>query len=153
MKNYLFFLGFILIICSCDSKRVFEENKAIPNSKWNRNNIITFNVNVTDVNLRNNVYLNIRHNGLYSNRNIYLFIDIVSPNGKQIRDTVNCILADEKGKWLGSGLGDIYNNQLLYKSNVSFPNKGNYKFKIEQAMRTETLENIEDIGVRIEKTN
>ena len=67
-------------------------------------------------------------------------------------DTLECILADEKGKWLGTGIGDIYDNQIPFKKNVLFPKKGKYKFEIEQGMRTDIVPLIMDIGLRIEKT-
>jgi len=141
----------MLVAFSCDSKRVFEENKEIAGSVWNRNNVVSFKIPITDTLSPHNVYLNIRQNGQYNKSNIYLFINIISPKGDKIRDTVNCILADTKGKWLGSGLGDLYNNQLMYKHNIGFPHAGTYTFEIEQAMRVDNLKNVEDIGVRIER--
>lgn len=151
--NRLFlFLSIVFFFTSCDSNRIFEENKEIAGSSWDKNNIISFPVQITDTLLPHNVYINIRHNGQYLNSNIYLFINITSPSGDMIRDTVNCLLADEKGKWLGSGLGDLYHNQLMYKKNIRFPHSGTYKFDIEQAMRTDVLKDIEDVGIRIERS-
>jgi gliding motility-associated lipoprotein GldH len=153
IKKYNLFLLFIIVIVafSCDSKRVFEENKEIVGSVWNRNNVISFKIPISDTLSPHNVYLNIRQNGQYDKSNLYLFINIISPKGDKIRDTVNCILADTKGKWLGSGLGDLYSNQLMYKHNIGFPHAGYYTFEIEQAMRVDNLKNVEDIGVRIER--
>jgi gliding motility-associated lipoprotein GldH len=139
-----------MIFTSCDSKRVFEENKEIPGSVWNRNHVVSLNVPIQDTLSPYNVYINIRQNGQYEKANMYLFISIISPKGEKLKDTVNCILADPKGKWLGSGLGDLYSNQLMYKKNIGFPHAGVYKFEIEQAMRIDDLKNVEDIGIRIE---
>ena len=152
-QNNIFVIILIaLLFSSCDSIRVFEENKEIPASSWDKNNLVDFSVQITDTLSPHNVYINIRQNGQYQNQNMYLFINIISPSGEKIRDTVNCILADAKGKWLGSGLGDIYSNQLMYKKNIGFPHAGTYKFEIEQAMRTDILKNVEDIGIRIERS-
>lgn len=145
-------LLFPFLITSCDSNRVFEENKEILGSSWDKNNVVAFPVQISDTLNPHNVYINIRHNGQYANSNIYLFIDITSPAGDMVRDTINCLLADEKGKWLGSGLGDLYHNQLMYKKNIKFPRSGTYTFEIEQAMRTDILKDIEDIGIRIERS-
>jgi len=60
-------------------------------------------------------------------------------------------LANEKGKWLGSGIGDIYEIQIPYKKNVRFPYPGKYSFTFEQAMRIEELSFVYDVGLRIEK--
>ena len=52
---------------------------------------------------------------------------------------------------LGSGLGDIATLQVPYKANVRFPYPGMYSFEIEQGMRTEELNHLFDIGLRIER--
>ncbi len=149
--NFLFFTVSLFFLNSCDNNRVFEENKEIIGTAWDKNNMVSFSLNVTDTITPHNVYLNIRQNGQYENSNLYLFINVISPSRDTLRDTVNCLLADSKGKWLGSGLGDIYSNQILYKKNIRFPHSGNYIFQLEQAMRTDILKNIEDVGIRIER--
>jgi gliding motility-associated lipoprotein GldH len=149
--NIVVLFSLLLFAVSCDSKRVFEENKEVAGTGWNRDSVFSFKALMNDTLSPYNVYLNIRHNGQYDKSNLYLFVDIISPSGEKIRDTVNCILADNKGKWLGSGLGDLYSNQLMYKKNIGFPHTGIYTFQIEQAMRVNDLRNIEDVGIRIER--
>lgn len=67
------------------------------------------------------------------------------------RDTVELTLADPSGKWLGSGMGDIWDNRVLFKQQFRFPEKGTYIFTLEQAMRIDPLPQIMDVGIRIEK--
>ena len=74
-----------------------------------------------------------------------------SPDGKNLTDTLHYDLADEKGKWYGRGFGDVHELNLPYKSNVFFPRKGTYEFKVQHGMRIENLKGIFDIGLRIEK--
>ncbi|MQY80480.1 MAG: gliding motility lipoprotein GldH [Bacteroidetes bacterium] len=143
-----FLLSFSML--SCDPDRVYEENVLIPEHKWNRNNLLQFQVNITDTVSSFNLYINIRNGDDYSYRNLFLFINTYAPTGEWVRDTVNCILANEKGKWLGSGIGDIYDIQIPYKKNVRFPYPGIYSFTFEQAMRTEELSHVYDVGLRIE---
>ncbi len=50
------------------------------------------------------------------------------------------------------GLGDKYDNRILFRRNIRFPRTGIYVFEYEQAMRDEPLIGIDDIGLRIEKT-
>lgn len=123
----------------------------LPDHIWNRNNLLVFNVEIADTVNPHNIYVNVRNGGQYQYSNLYIFIKTVSPSGQWIRDTVECTLADEKGRWLGSGLGDIYALQTPYKLNVRFPYHGIYSFELEQAMRTEELKQIFDIGIRVEK--
>jgi gliding motility-associated lipoprotein GldH len=80
-----------------------------------------------------------------------LFLNIEFPDGTTLRDTIECILAQRNGQWSGKGFGKIRSNSFLFRTNVWFPQPGNYVFRMEQAMRTELLEGIADIGLRIER--
>ncbi len=65
-------------------------------------------------------------------------------------DTLNFRLADDRGRWLGRGIGDLYFIRLPYKQDILFPYKGIYRFEIVQGMRTD-LEGIRDVGLRVER--
>lgn len=153
MKSFLLFIvgGFILALTSCDSKRVYEKNVDIPEYIWDKDKPIYFDVPITDTVSFHNVYINIRNASGYGFSNIYLFLDTKYPNNAISRDTIECILADPTGKWLGDGSGDIWDNQILFKKNVRFKQMGTYKFRYEQAMRMPKLPMIMDVGLRIEK--
>jgi gliding motility-associated lipoprotein GldH len=142
----------VLVFVSCDPGRVYEKNIRIPDGIWSRNNSVSFEVIVEDTITPHNLYINVRNAGLYPLSNLYLFVTTIAPSGHTIKDTVQIILADEKGKWLGDGLGDIWNTQRLYKAQVRFAQKGKYLFEFEQAMRLEKLPYILDVGLRIEKS-
>jgi gliding motility-associated lipoprotein GldH len=150
--NFLFPLLIISLI-SCDPARVFEKNTRIPDGIWERDNIVGFDLVVEDTISAYNLYVNVRNANLYPMSNLYLFITTTAPSGHSIRDTVEVILADEKGKWLGSGLGDIWDLQQPYKRNIRFAQSGKYTFEYEQGMRIERLPFILDVGLRVEKAD
>ena len=81
---------------------------------------LIFDIPVSDTNSKYNIYITVRNNSNYDFNNLYLFIDIRSPMKITERDTMDCILANAEGKWLGNGLGDIWDNKFLFKSNVTF---------------------------------
>jgi gliding motility-associated lipoprotein GldH len=118
---------------------------------WKLSDITAFKVPITDTLNCNNVFFTIRNGSSYPFRNIYLFVTTTSPDGKRITDTLQYNLADEKGKWYGKGFGDIHELNLPYKSNIYFPLKGTYEFKIQHGMRVENLKGVYDFGLRIEK--
>jgi gliding motility-associated lipoprotein GldH len=153
-KPFIFVLSLgFLVMFSCDPARVYEKNIRIPDGIWFRDQPVGFEFTVEDTISAYNLYINVRNTSLYPMSNLYLFITTIAPSGHFIRDTVEVILADEKGKWLGSGLGDIWDLQQLYKRNVRFAQKGSYRFKYEQAMRAEKLPFILDVGLRVEKSD
>ncbi|MBN1990601.1 MAG: gliding motility lipoprotein GldH [Bacteroidales bacterium] len=139
-----------LIASACDSNGVFDQNISTENEVWNRKNIARFEVDITDTTLANNLYVNLRNTTDYPNSNLYLFVTTTAPNGAVIRDTLECILANSYGKWLGKGIGKIKDNQILYKRMVRFPVAGAYTFEVEQAMRVDKLPGIVNVGLRIE---
>ena len=105
----------ILFFSSCDGKRIFEENKTIPESGWENKNTLSFDVEIKDPATPANFYVNVRNADGYPYSNLFLFVKTKFPNGKESNDTLECMLADEKGQWIGKGAGDIYDNQIPFK--------------------------------------
>jgi gliding motility-associated lipoprotein GldH len=64
---------------------------------------------------------------------------------------VELVLADERGQWMGDGMGDIWDNRIVFKKDFVFPQPGKYRFELEQAMRINPLPGIMDVGMRIER--
>lgn len=148
----LIFTFFIFcLFVACDRTRIFEENVPVDQAGWNVRKPIEFEVDVMDTLTPNNFYLNVRHAEGYPYANLFVFMNTRFPNGKIARDTLEVILQDKNGDWIGSGLGDIYDNQIPFKKGLRFPLKGKYTFTIEQAMRVPVLPFIMEIGIRIEK--
>ena len=143
--------SFILLLTSCDQNVVFEDNVKLPDNRWEIKNIVTLSTEIKDTINPHNIYINVRNAGGYQFSNLFVFLTTQTPAGTAARDTVELTLADASGKWLGEGLGDIWDNRLLFKSNFKFPQTGNYTFMLEQAMRVDPLPQIMDVGIRIEK--
>ena len=81
---------------------------------------------------------------------------IASCGIESITDTVECTLADPSGRWFGKGLGfissDRFQAHVLYKLRNRFPRKGRYTLMLEQAMRTQKLQGVIDVGVSVERS-
>ena len=140
-----------ILLLSCNSNVVYTDSQAMADETWKLMDIPDFKVPVSDTLNSNNVIFTIRNGSSYPFRNIYLFVTTTSPDGKQLTDTLQYNLSDEKGNWYGKGFGDIHELNLPYKSNVYFPRKGIYEFKIQHGMRVENLKGVYDFGLRIEK--
>ena len=148
---FIFISTSLLLLLSCNSNVVYTNFQSMAGQTWKLMDIASFKVQIKDTLNSNNVIFTIRNGSSYPYRNIYLFVTTTSPDGKQISDTLQYNLADEKGKWYGRGFSDIHELNLPYKSNVYFPLKGTYMFKIQHGMRVEDLKGVYDIGLRIEK--
>lgn len=153
MKNIFKAIIVLMMLAACDSNRVYEEYKTIDPGGWHKDSVASFNVEINEAGQGYNLYINIRNQGNYPNSNIWLFLEVESPDGQMLTDTVEYILAEKSGKWRGSGIGDLFDNQFSYQQNVPFEKPGNYQFLIRQGMRAEQLKGIHDIGLRVEKQN
>ncbi len=153
MKNIFNGIIVLLALVACDSNRLYEEYKTIDPAGWHKDSIASFELEISEPGQGYNLYINIRNQGNYPNSNIWLFLEVESPQGQMLTDTVEYILAEKSGQWRGSGIGDLFDNQFSYRQNVRFENPGKYQFFIRQGMRAEQLKGIHDIGLRIEKQN
>jgi len=145
------FLIFIFLFAGCRSGEVYKEVRDIPGKGWNKNNVLSYRFTIEDTLQPYHVLLNVRNTTKYQYRNLYLFVETTSPTGHSVRDTFECILADNRGRWYGKGWGDVYENQIPYKQYIRFPTSGTYSVDIQQAMRTSNLKHITDMGVIVKK--
>jgi len=148
----------ILCLVSCDSKRIYDSYISVSNQSWEKENTISFSFSIKDTIKQRDLFINVRNNNNYAYSNLFLITELSFPNGKKIVDTLEYEMTDVLGKFLGVGLTEIKENKLFYKENVVFPNSGDYKVSISQAMRkngetdgVKTLDGITEVGFRIEK--
>ena len=144
---------FILLVCflnSCQSDYEVSKNIAVP-LPWDSHHPINFEFQINDTIATYSFYISVRNNEEYPFSNIYFFINTLLPDGKSARDTVECILANPSGKWLGKGMGNLKESTHLIRNNLIFPRSGTYRMEIEQAMRVDELSGIKDVGIKIMK--
>jgi gliding motility-associated lipoprotein GldH len=158
LKTSLFYLLTLILLVSCDKKRVFDEYHSVGKS-WNKDTIVSFDLPKVDTKKTYNLYLNLRDNNDYPYNNIFLIVSLQQPNKKTIVDTLEYQMADPEGNLLGDGFTDVKESKLVYKEGFRFM-PGAYKVQIKQAIRQTgkvtgvvQLDGITEVGFRIEKTN
>lgn len=142
----------VLFLASCNNNVVFTKYQTFKDNQWFAKDKAVFDLEITDTQTLNNISLMIRHAESYPYNNLFLFVTTKYPDGKVLTDTMEVILSNNKGEWLGSGAGDIYDFKVPIKKNVRFPLGGKYQFTFEQAMRVDPLPMIMDFGFEIEKS-
>jgi gliding motility-associated lipoprotein GldH len=146
-----------LLLVSCDSNRVYDVYKSLPN-QWHKDSVVIFKINPPDSINPYNLFVNLRNNDDYKYNNLYLIVEMNFPHGKIIKDTLQYRMAKPNGELLGTGFTDVKENKLWYKEQVVFKETGEYTINIQHAMRENgkvngvvNLEGITDVGFRIEK--
>lgn len=140
-----------LIVVSCSQTAIYDSSVVVENEELNRDSVAVFEVGIADTAQLYNIAINIRNTTEYRFQNIYIFADIIAPNGAVQRDTVECFLADNAGRWLGKGHGALRDNRFVYRRGVKFATRGSYTFRLQQAMRVNPLQGIANIGIRVEE--
>jgi gliding motility-associated lipoprotein GldH len=92
----------------------------------------------------------VRNSDLYPYQNLWLLCKQEQPDSMVVTDTLECMLADDFGKWLGNGM-TLYQNVFSLRDRYYFPDTGAYTLNIRHGMRDELLKGIENIGLLIEK--
>lgn len=147
-KWSVLFVLFLLASCMKSSEEVQISNL---NGNWDKKAEQKFDFKIKDAQNPKNIIFVVRNNNDYPYSNIRLFVNFTDLRSKKkITDTLNYILAQPNGEWIGKGFGDTKETLFQYKLNYKFPSNGDYSIGITQAMRTDQLKGIEDIGVKIE---
>lgn len=139
----------MLITLSCDRGTYYADSVKMQDDSWSMYDPCKFSCQIDDTVSVYNFDLSIRTSTGYPYRNLYLFVVTSFPSGNTVTDTVQAILANEKGDWLGRGAGDLRELTIPYKSNIYFPEKGEYHFKVIHGMRDTVLNGVYDLGMRI----
>jgi gliding motility-associated lipoprotein GldH len=139
-----------LVAVSCTSIDLFEKSVAIPGHAWKNSFRPSFAFSIKDTTVPYQFYLILRHNEKYRYNNIYINL-YLQPPGKDSTQKIQLplTLATNDG-WLGSGMDDIYEHRIPLGEKQTLK-AGTYQFTIEQIMREDPLENVLNVGLRIEK--
>lgn len=141
-----------LSLCfSCSNQALYEQYQAIDNTLWEKDKVYYFTFRIEDISVPYDLMFEIRNNNLYPYQNLWVFCNEEPPIGPLQKDTVECMLADEFGKWYGHGIS-LYQSSIPIRTDYYFPHAGQYTFSFRQGMRNDKLRGIQEIGFRIQKS-
>ena len=159
MAKWLSFFSLIVVLASCTNDIVVSESKSLP-GYWDKEEQLEFQIPQLDTLKKYNIFLNLRNTNDYPFNNLFLIVSMEFPHGKTLVDTLEYRMAHPNGEWMGEGIGNVKENKLWYKENVSFFEQGNYNITITHAVRNNgevegvsRLQGITDVGYSIEEAN
>ncbi|MFH2140985.1 MAG: gliding motility lipoprotein GldH [Bacteroidota bacterium] len=141
----------IAFLYSCNSDKIYEEYKDVNELQWHKTNIISFDVNITDVVPEYKISIAVRFIEGCPYMNFPVNISRLGPDGKTETFSADIKLRDEDENYLGSVIGNIYDLTIPVRENVAFEKPGIYKFTIENSSDQDPLIFISEIGFIIEK--
>jgi gliding motility-associated lipoprotein GldH len=138
-----------LLLLACQREVVYSDFVSLPAAGWHSDSAVVFHIQPTDSLLSCQLVITLRHTDAYDYQNLWMFVELLSDSLLLRRDTVNAILADDQGQWLGSGLF-LKQLPLVYLEDCYLPSDS-CQLRIQHAMRTPNLRGISDIGLKISK--
>jgi gliding motility-associated lipoprotein GldH len=144
-----------LFFASCTTVDLYEKTASIPGHSWKNSFRPSFSFTIKDTTSPYEIYFVIRHNDKYSFNNIYINLTSKQP-GQDSANTerYDLKLATDNEGWLASGMDDIYEHRIPLAPvgrGYTFRKPGDYTYTVEQIMREDPLDNVLNVGLRIEK--
>ena len=152
LKRFSVLLFLVICLMSCRYSSQFSDTRKT-SGFWHKDSIAEFSFTAPDTISKYDFFIHIRNTEDYKFSNLFLITAMQFPHGKVVVDTLEYKMAFKDGRLMGEGFGSIKDNKLWYKEALKFTENGEYKLKIQHAMRkansTEPLtklKGVEEIG-------
>ena len=148
------FLLFTFYLTACLPSPYYQKQESLPQNVWPYNFKPKFTIDITDTIANYKAYFLIQHTQAYPYNNLWLWVYIKTPGDSTIKKArINVPLAEATGKWLGRGMGEIWEQRMPIDlgDSIKFNRAGTYEISLEQNMRINPLPEILHVGLRLEK--
>ena len=147
--KYIFNLLVGVLFVACNSGVVYDNSLRVANPMWHADSVARFEIVIKDTTLDYQSGILIRNSGDYGYQNLWLFVTEIAPDSTIKHDTIQYFLADDYGRWLGSGIGSLYTNIYYYEEDLHYSQEGVYIYEIRQGMREDELKGITNVGMQV----
>lgn len=148
-----FCLLFLVLLCaSCTDHIAYRSYHHFTKEGWSKSDTLLLPLYITDtIPGEFNIFFLVRNQPNYPFQDFSVTVLHNMPDTAHWKAyKTNFILANENGKWNGSGWGGLYQSSVpLGKVYISHP--GEYTFKVVHQMNSEWLQGLNDIGIWIKK--
>jgi gliding motility-associated lipoprotein GldH len=147
-----FILAGLLVLTSCNQRKIYE--KYIDNDRitWNRFDVKTFKVDIKDISSKYAFYVAIRHLTDFPFRYITINFTLYTPSGESRTVEQKILLKDKDDKLLGDGMGDLWDIVQLVRDNFEFSEPGICTVEISSTMPQANLPGVMQVGLIVKKS-
>jgi len=135
---------------SCTPIDLYEKNIQLPDHEWKSSFKPEFSFTIKDTNAVYQVYFIFRHTEKYNFNNIWINLYSQPPGDTLHKARYELQLATNEKGWLATGMDDIYEHRIKLTSDIKLK-AGDYKFRLENIMREDPLQNVLNVGLRVER--
>jgi gliding motility-associated lipoprotein GldH len=141
------------VFTACDKAKIFEKYLDNERITWNRFDVKTFQVPIVDVSSSYDFYVAIRHVDAFPLDFLHLKFIISTPSGETRSIEQKIMLRNKDGKWLGDGMGDLWDVSYLFRKGLKITEPGTCTVEISSAMSQADLPGIMQVGLVVRKGN
>ncbi|MBK6267003.1 gliding motility lipoprotein GldH [Marivirga sp. S37H4] len=140
---------------ACTEERQYEENLDFPDRIWQMDESMDFTFEIENDSTLHQLYLNLRNDGDYPYRNIYVHYTLKDSTDHVLDKKLQNIqlFHPKTGAPYGDGISNVYSHQVLLEDSVVFPTKGKFTVELKQYMRTDSLRGVYSVGIRVQELN
>jgi gliding motility-associated lipoprotein GldH len=152
LKKILISVAFYICLSGCARIDVFEKNIPLKNHEWPRSVKPSVTFKIEDTLSLYHLYVVLRHFDAYNYNNLWMNVYTRSPGDSVQKQQLDLRLADNQKGWLGSGMDDIFEHRIrITRDPIRLRKAGEYQFTFEQTMRDDPLQQVLNVGLRIER--
>ena len=145
----LFLVTILFLLSACGKTPLYEKVYSFEKNMWEQNVRPEFEVNIENTDKLYDFTLFLRTTTDYKYNNLWVFLKTESPNGTFAREPFELIISNPDGSWAGNKTGTVVETAINFKSR-KLPTKGKYKFVIEQGITESKIDEVLDVGFRVE---
>lgn len=154
LKTVIILTGLLIVsmFFSCGQGDAYFRYNEIKEGKWGMHDTLFFEIDSASYNVGvpYNLHMEVTNNVNYPYQNIWFFEwDNIANDSLFVRSDKEHLLADEFGKWKGTGFGSLYQSTFTLKENITISDKRNITIKVLHGMQDDILNGIEKVGVRL----
>ena len=157
MQKVIFSFLVAATFFSCNMNVVSSEFREISSAGWHKDSVFPFVFTINDTLATYEIVVMTRNTDDFPRQNLWLGIELEKMDKTLSTDSANLFLSDDYGKWRGRDVkwhgsgGSYFDNEFIYKQNVTFYKSGEYTYNLRHIMRFEELKGLKYIGVKILK--
>lgn len=147
-RAVIFVILLTVVLAACRLRHNdYSDFRTFDDAEWPYTDTVVFTPELTDSVVETPLILCVRHTNAYPYSNLWLELEYPTGDSTRRADTIQLVLADDFGRWYGSGSGVSYQyTDTLSRSFRAFRNK---PLKLRNIMRRDTLPGIEQVGLFI----
>jgi gliding motility-associated lipoprotein GldH len=150
--KFIVLFAIAVLLNSCGEQPYYEKVYSFENKEWNQQVKPSFTVEIKDVNKEYNFIVTLRTSTDYKYSNLWIFMSTITPDGQKAREPFQIPITYPDGSWVGAKTGTIVEHPLRFNRR-KMPKAGKYTFTLEQGITESVIDEVLDIGFRVEEVN